>query len=385
MSLDGGPPSLVISDPRLNNGDGPGLVWARDGRMIFVKYEGPVAPYRDNLWEIMTDPRTGKPSGSATKITNWDGVGTFSLTVSRDGNRLVVVNTRLRDDVYVGELKDGGTRLASPTRLTVSESQDHPSGWMRDSKTILLSSTRTGRVQVFRQQIEQDTAEPLIRGPDDEGGAELSPDGRWILYWSTEPGRDKPSTTTRLMRFPVLGGPPEQVLEARVGNAVRFDCPARPASSCVFSHWEEGELIFDAIDPVQGRGKELARTRLGPPMAVDWRVSPEGSRIAVASLDQLREQVRVIDFRSGTERNLQLPQGWNIFSLSWTEDGNALFAAGMATEYFMARIELDGKTRVLLNRGRSQFLGFLCASPDGRHLAFTQRAFQSNAWLLENF
>src|SRR5271166_5893887 len=290
VSLDGGPPSLVISDPRLNNGDGPGLVWARDGRMIFVKYEGPVAPYRDNLWEIMTDPRTGKPSGSATKITNWDGVGTFSLTVSRDGNRLVVVNTRLRDDVYVGELKDGGTRLASPTRLTVSESQDHPSGWMRDSKTILLSSTRTGRVQVFRQQIEQDTAEPLIRGPDDEGGAELSPDGRWILYWSTEPGRDKPPTTTRLMRFPLLGGPPEQVLEARMDENVSFNCPVRTASSCVFSHLEQGQLVFYELDPVQGRGKELARTRLGPSMRVDWRVSPEGSRIAVASADQLHEQ-----------------------------------------------------------------------------------------------
>src|SRR5208337_3995776 len=212
----------------------PGLVWARDGRMIFVMREGrwPNFLYEgylhngDNLWEIMTDPRTGRPSGRATKLTNWEELFIFSVTVSRDPDRLAVLKTHLRDDVYVGELKDGGTRLASPTRLTVSESQDHPSGWMRDSKTILLSSTRTGRMQVFRQQMEQDTAEPLIRGPDDEGGAELSPDGRWILYWSTEPGRDKPPTTARLMRFPVLGGPPEQVLEARMGDAVGFHCPA---------------------------------------------------------------------------------------------------------------------------------------------------------------
>ena len=138
-----------------------------------------------------------------------------------------------------------------------------------------------------------------------------------------------------------------------------FDCPVRPASSCVFSHWEQGQLIFYALDPVQGRGKELARTKLGPSTDVDWRVSPEGSRIAVASLDQLREQVRIIDFRNGTERNLQLPHGWIIWSLSWTADGNALFAAGLSTEYFIARIELDGKTRVLLNRGRSQWLGLL--------------------------
>ena len=144
-------------------------------------------------------------------------------------------------------------------------------------------------------------------------------------------------------------------------------------------------MVFYALDPVQGRGKELARTKLGPSIDTTWRVSPEGSRIAVTSLDQLREQVRIIDFRSGTERNLRLPHGWLIWGPSWTADGNALFAAGVSTEYFMARIELDGKTRVLLNRGRSQFLGSLCTSPDGRHLAFSQRIFASNAWLLENF
>ena len=39
LSLDGGPPSEVISDPQLVNA-APGLVWAHDGRMIFVKGEG---------------------------------------------------------------------------------------------------------------------------------------------------------------------------------------------------------------------------------------------------------------------------------------------------------------------------------------------------------
>ncbi len=142
---------------------------------------------------------------------------------------------------------------------------DFPSGWMRDSKTILFRSNRTGRSQIFKQQMEQDTAEPLIRGRMMRDGAELSPDGRWILYWSSAPGGDSPPTTKRLMRFPASGGSPEQVLEARMDDAADFDCPARPGSSCVFSHWEQGQLIFYALDPVQGRGKELARTKLECP------------------------------------------------------------------------------------------------------------------------
>jgi dipeptidyl aminopeptidase/acylaminoacyl peptidase len=294
--------------------------------------------------------------------------------------------TGTRRSAWVSDLKDGGTSLSSPTRVSLSDSIDDPSGWMRDSKTILFESDRTGRRQVFRQEMEQDAAEPLITGPDDQGDAELSPDGRWILYWSTAAGGESPPTTRRLMRFPALGGSPEQVLEARMADGTAFDCHVRPASSCVFSHWEQGQVIFYALDPVQGRGKELARTKLGSPTDLEWSVSPEGSRIAVASGGQLPEQIRIVDFRNGTERNLQLPHGWYIYTINWTAEGNALFAtARQPTGYLIARIELDGKTRVLLNRSRSQWLDSPCPSPDGRHLAFSQQTFESNAWLLENF
>jgi eukaryotic-like serine/threonine-protein kinase len=385
VSLDGGPPSVVISDPHLQSSDGPGLLWARDGRIIFVSYEG-FAYSGANLWQILTDPRTGKPSGSATKITNWDGLFPYSPTVSGDTNRLAVVKTRARDDVFVGELRDGGTRLDSPTRLTVSESRDFPSGWKHDNRTIFFSSNRTGRSQVFRQQMEQDTAEPLIKGPDDETGAELSPDGAWILYWSTTPAvGDSPPITARLMRFPVSGGSPEQVLEARIDAATDFHCSSHPGSSCILSRWEQGQLIFYALDPVQGQGKDLARTKLGLPTQLAWSVSPEGARVAVASSDQLREQVRILDLRNGTERNLQLPHGWRISDPRWAANGNALFAAARSTVYFIARIDLDGTTRVLLDQGTNHWLSSTCPSPDGRRLAFSQQTFESNVWLLENF
>ena len=117
-------------------------------------------------------------------MTDWGELIPDSPSVSRDGSRLAVLKLHVRDDVYVGELKDGGTRLDSPMRLTVSESMDYASGWLDDSKTILFWSNRTGRNQMFRQQLEHDTADPLIQGPDDETDAEVSPDGRWILYWS---------------------------------------------------------------------------------------------------------------------------------------------------------------------------------------------------------
>ena len=382
VSLNGGPPSVVISDPLLSITDVPALLWAGDGGIIFALDEK--SGSASNLWEIMVNPESGKPSGSKRQITHWEASFAALGNASRDGSRLVVSKGHIRDDVYVGELKELGTRMDPPRRLTVSESVDSVSGWARDSKAVLFSSDRTGRNQIFRQQLEQDTAEPLIEGPDDKLEAKLSVDGAWVLYLSMP--HEGGTSPQRLMRFPTSTGSPQQVSEIASDATGDFDCPHSPQSSCVLSRWEKGDLIFDALDPVQGRGKELARTKLGYPAGLSWSVSPDGSRVAIQSADQLRDQIRIVDFKKGAERNLQIPHDWFLFNLSWTADGNALFASAQSgIDFLIVRIELDGKSHVLLNRGRNNFLNNSLPSPDGRHLAFSQQTWETNAWLLENF
>jgi serine/threonine protein kinase len=382
ISLKGGPPTVVISDSQRKLS----LLWEGNGRMIFDRYEGSPSNFKANLWTIKTNPQTGAGAGTATQLTNWDQIMPYSPTVSRDGTRLAVVKVHVRDDVSFAELQDAGTRLASPTRLTLSESQDFPGGWTPGSNSILFASNRTGRSQIFRQRLEQDNAEPVIEGPDDQRQPEVSPDGRWILYWSSPYAiGGAPPANARLMRLPVSGGSPELVLEAGVGTGLDFHCPVRPVSACVLSRWEEGQLIFSSLDPVGGQGKELARTKLGMPAYLDWSIASDGSTIAISSQDQLREKIRVLYLQNSSERDIPLPRGWLIWNVNWSADGKGLFAAAQTTGYFIARVELDGKTRVLLNRGRVHWLSYPRASPDGRFLAFSQRTFESNAWLLENF
>jgi len=377
VALDGGAPSSVISDPLLHSVKNvAALLWIRDGRLIFTLREG-LGSSDANLWETIADPRTGKASGKPERITNWYGFAPWSPSVDKDGSRLVVTKGRVRDDVYVGELKENGTRLDSTTRLTLSDSKDFPDAWARDSTAILFESDRAGKFQIFRQQREHDTAQALIQGPDDERSATLSPDGAWILYWTTAHG-ELPPTSMRLMRSPTSGGSPEQVLEVPIEATPGFDCPSHPGSSCIFSRPEPDHLVFYALDPLQGLSKEVARTQ-GPTGRSEWSISPDGTRIAV----EIANGLRIIDLRKGTERNLPFP--WRLWSLSWAPDGRALFAAAQSTEYLIVRIELDGKTRVLLDRGRNQWLGFASPSPDGRYLAFSQQSFDSNVWLLENF
>lgn len=66
--------------------------------------------------------------------------------------------------------------------------------------------------------------------------------------------------------------------------------------------------------------------------------------------------------------------------------GEDVFLATQTAEgYFSARLGLDGKSRMLLNRRRNQRRGHLTPSSDDRHLALAQQSFQAYAWLVENF
>jgi len=230
-ALGGGTPSTVFSAPNLDTVEIPPLRWLHDGRLIFVLFE--LLSEGSNLWETSVDPQSGQPSGKPARITNWDGVIAWKASVSLDGRRLAAIKGHNRDDVYVGVLQGSGNRLESTRRLTVSDSIDYVYGWTHDNKAILFSSNRTGRRQIFKQGVEQDNAEPVIQGPDDEDEPQQSPDGNWILYWSwahVDPAPAKGS----LMRYPAAGGSPQQVLE--IADIITdFQCSSVATSSCLIS------------------------------------------------------------------------------------------------------------------------------------------------------
>jgi eukaryotic-like serine/threonine-protein kinase len=379
VSINGRSPSVVVSDPGLLVwGD---MVWLPDGRLVFSSSGGKVLEGSSNLWAISTDSRTGAPSSKATQITDWADSAAHYPSVSRDGSRLVVAKNRQWNDAYVGELKDNGARLDSAKRLTSNDSSNVVVGWAPGSRTVLLTSNRAGRFQIYKQRIDADTPELLASSEDAQLYGAFSPDATWILYWSVRPSQ---AASQRLMRVPASGGSPEQVLEAPLDGIVNFGCPSRPSSSCVISRGEGDQLIFYALDPLQGQGKEITRTDLGQANGLDWSISPDGSQIAVGGLAQRPDGVRIIDLQNRKERNFSIPKGWDIVSLSWAADGKALFAVGHSTKVYLARINLDGTTQVLLEQPSGWF-GEPIPSPDGKHLAYFQGTTEDNFWLLENF
>jgi serine/threonine protein kinase len=389
VSLSGGTPSLIISDADLPTDPQflPALLWSADGRLLFSLLE-PASGRATNLWAIAINLDTGNPTGKPTRLTNWPGLHSFAWfpTLSSDGRRLAAVKAHITTDVFVAQWRENGARLDTPKNLTQGDTDQFPFGWFKDGRSILFTSSRSGRGQVSRLQLDSQAVTSIVPGPDEQLYPVLTPDGAWILYWSMpSPGGDK-NPNQRVMKVPSAGGTPEQLLQFVADETTYIDCPLHPGSSCVLSRWAHDQLVFYAFDVSSGQGKALFTTHLEAPKSLGWAISPDASRIAMESFDQLKGQIRIIDLQKGGETNLSLPSGWlRVWTLGWTPDSKALLVSGCGDECTLARVGLDGKSSVLLHGGQNQNFYQPVSSPDGHKLAFAQQVWNANVWLLENF
>lgn len=290
-------------------------------------------------------------------------------------------------DVVAGALKDNGTRLEKLSQVTNSDSSNLPSWWSHDGKFLLISSNRAGnRYQIYRQEVAKDGAVALTSGPEDKGSAEPAPDGSWILYWSFPHSSNSSEVSNQtLMRIPTAGGAAERILETPGTTGFAFHCAVVANHGCVLSRMEKGEMIFFSLDPTQGQGKELTRTKIGEPgVWMSWALSKDGKSVAVTGCDELRDKVRVIDLESGKQRELPIPS-FILGGLSWSPDGEALYGASQSVgrHFHLLRVELTGKSQTLFSR--DDFMAGPVVSPDGRSIAVGQQSQEANLYSLENF
>ncbi len=385
ISAEGGPPNVVYSSNLLRCNQASSLLWMRDGRLIFQQDEPSL--YSVNLWAVGTDPKTGAVSSAPTKLTNWFGFVPWFLSMSKDGSRLAMTRARDWYDLYIGELRDHATRMDSPKRITLTQSFDFPNMWTQDSKSIIFSSDRNRASQIYRQQLDRDSAELLVPGSKELSDARLTPDGSWILYWAQAERYPSPGSPRELKRVSSSGGASEVVLKTVQSRMTNLDCPRSPSASCVVSRGEQGQLVFYALDPLHGLGKQVARTKLSAANYLTLRISPDGSSIAISGAGQLDGRIRILDLMNQKEREISLPEDSKYMSsLAWTPDGKAFLASAwrQTNSNAILRIELDGKTQLIQDRGIHSVEN-LVPSPDGRYLAFSQRTLENNVWVLENF
>jgi DNA-binding winged helix-turn-helix (wHTH) protein/Tol biopolymer transport system component len=368
LDLKGSQPVTIM--PATDPSELQEFCWLPDGRIIYLK--------NDNYWGA----QTGAAGGESRPLTNWAGFGMGNMSVTADGKRLAFLKSSVREIVYVADHDASRTQISVPRQLSLADAQEIPTGWTADSKAVLFISNRNGRWELFKQLLGEETAERLASGIwENEEDTPFSPDGRWYLYLDSPSNRGS-STPAKLMRVPAAGGPPEEILTARVdgvrcaGNLCAILEPGK----------DPKESIFTAVDPVKGRDRELVRFKdVREQVWYDWALSPDGTRIALLAVGE--KTIHVLSLNGQPEQLIDAKEWSNLEGLSWDVDGKGLISSSSTQRSkVLLYIDLHGHARVLWQQGGrvgTRLRGL--PSPDGRHLAISAIALDSNAWMMENF
>jgi serine/threonine protein kinase len=373
-------PATVFSSSTVRD-----FYWVSPERIIYSRADTEPNGKRDNFWEVPVDSRTGESVGQPHRFTNWPVSYIDDISTTADGKRLAFHRWSAQSGVYVGQLGRGAASITGPRRITFTEADEWPVAWTADSKAVVFLSDRNGHWGVFKQALDQDSAEVLVAGAKnaEADSPRISPDGIWLLYQELAEKTDRLWPMARLMRVPVNGGPPEFVFSARFYNSHR--CSRAEANLCVFAEQtSDGQwLAFSALDPIRGRGRELAKFATDPLGFYHWDVSPDGKRIAI--LKGGENHIHVLPLGNGAVRDLTV-KGWTGFnSLDWSSDGKGFFignlSGGSATLIYVDQ----GANAYPLWHQKSTTGTWAVPSPDGRQLAILGQEFNANIWTMENF
>ena len=375
-SAEGGVPTVIFAAPGLRS-----FCWPDDSRIVYSAEEPP--PKIDmNLWEISLDRSSSKVSGQPRRITNWAGVSPLDLSVSADSKRLVFVNSGLQRELYVAENPKKG-KLGTPRHLMLEGRNNLPSAWSLDGQALFFYSDRNGNWDIFRQRLQQRTAEDFVVGPGEQTQPRLTPDGSSVLYWDYMDATDGASVSMRLMRVPISGGAPEQVLESSPDAEVRC---ARAHSRCILGERDriKNELVFTDFNPAGGKTVQLLRLGADPGASPEWDLSPDGVTVAIVNLDDAKDRIRLVQLDSKATRSISLGHAKTLSGISWSADGKTWFVTSSSVRgASILNVQSNGTSLEL--RATSNLVDTPLTSPDDGNLAFTIVTRNSNAWLIENF
>lgn len=385
-SLDGAPPSAILSDTDLRGFDALSpseqeFIWLRDGRILYTVAEPDISGNTCNLWQIPVDTHTGAPLAKPERLTNWAGFCITGLSQTSDGKRLVFSRQTTQVSLHGASFDPRKLQLGVPNRLTLTEDWSLPIGWMPGSKVVLMLSNREGSWGFYKQGQHGAAAEAILTGiktkPD---WASISPDRRWILYYIRD--FSDPITPAHIMRVPLSGGPPEDIGDAQLKA---MNCPSSVASMCVVSEItpDNREVIFSAWEPETGRGKELARVQDEHADNLRWALSPDGTRIAISdgsnsfAIVSLNDQtVQHVDVKGDA-----YPRSW-----TWAADGRGLFVSTAVQQGAqLSYCDLRGGLHTLWQVKGQKVLLIASPAPNGHSIAIAASAESTNMWMMENF
>jgi serine/threonine protein kinase len=380
--LQGGAPSTIFSPSQMKRVND--IRWLPDGRLIYsVEEPESVVGSACNFWGMRLDERTGKPLEKPRRLTNWSGFCMNSMSATADGKRLAFLRWVGHLTSYMSDLAADDRRLLRLRHFPLSESSDGIADWTPDSKAIILASNRTGKFALYKQALDEDTAEALVT---EEYGRNprATPDGKWVLYLART-GAPPASVPEPVMRVSINGGPSETLFTA--GPDSLITCARAPSDLCVIAGVSDDrkQAIVTALDPLKGRGPELTRFAVDPNQDTWWLdLSPDGTQIAATR--SASGPIIVFSLNGEVIREIHV-KGWtNLLAFSWAADRKSLFVVvGIRGGRVVLHVDLQGNANVLWENLGGSGETLATPSPDGRRLALQAWTTNGNMWLVQHF
>lgn len=367
----------------------PDIAWLPDGRFVYAVKEPGSVDNTCNYWTMRVNTRTGKIIGNPQRLTNWAGFCVSSSSVTSDGKRLAFLEWSTQGTGYMADLEADGTRIANLTHFTLEEGDDAITDWTADSKTVLVVQNRGDHYGIYKQRLDSDTPETIVtRVP---GGllesALVSPDGRWAIA-EIYPIPGDASAPRPIVRIPMSGGSPELILSVPVWSG--FSCAKPPSNTCVVVEptVDHKQMIVSALDPVKGRGLELARYDIDPfRTADDWplcAISPDGTRLVTSRGP--KGPIQILSLRGKPPQVIQVKELNNLRLIGWAADGGSLLvSSSIKGGGALLHVDFQGNATALWKCSEGGDRCVWAASPDGQHLALYGQKLRANMWMMENF
>ena len=387
----GGPVVTLFSADQLKGVND--IIWLHDGRVLYDRAEADTGVC--NYWISRIDSDTGKRLQQPTRLTNWPSFCVASGSVTNDDKKITFAAWTGFMTADLADIDAGGVLLTNVRSFAQEESDNFVLDWTPDGKSVIVDHRRTpDSYGLYKQSLDAQASESLL-APVNGGAvayASITPDGKWIiiLLWpSCQPiVGDHFVVPFPLLRFPISGGAPETLMQLSTPASV--SCPKAAGKMCIIveESADKKQMVVSILDPVTGRGPELARFELDHPVDlfvdnVICVMSPDGTRLALTRSPE--GAIEIYSLTGEGVRKIPYQSSEKTFSMSWADDQKGLFVTKRApggTE--LVYVDLQGKAKVLRKCiGVNACIGL--PSRDGRHLAIVYRKQTMNMWMMENF
>jgi len=354
VPLDGSPPHRLSNDPPAIFSDRP--VFTPDGKGLVHQSNRAGA---SNLWIMPVD------GGSPRQLTAGPGPDELP-SISRSGS-IVFANERWRSLLIVHNLITGQTREIFTHNWYLWAPAISP-----DGRELAFSlSEKDGSWHIWAVSTAGGAPRQLTSGPLPEVYPRFTPDGAYVVYCTWSPEVD------RIWRVPLAGGPPAALTPARDDDDGYADV-SPDGKWLAFARSEKGSTHI-YVAPLDGG--EAKRLTDFPSTVPRW--SPDGRFIAFSSNRGLDGGVFLIGAKGNDMRRISETGGWPV----WWPDGKRLGFLHLGPEgsQEILTISFEGGPAKPL-----QFLRFIGVnhpfgiSSDGTLLVTTNSVqFSSEIWLLE--